>query len=134
MLNAIRLYFNSDKKILINKHSKDSFQISFRGKKYLDNICYLYEGATIYMSRKKQKLDGYINYLNESNYQHDGKAVVQLYLKGNRICTYKNANRTENFDATAIGRCCKGEKGYKSHKGFKWMYESDYNKINSLRI
>lgn len=134
MLEGIREYFNSDKKVLFNKHSEKSCQISFRGKKYLDKVCSLYEGATIYMVRKKQKLDGYINYLDEANYQADGKSVVQLDFNGNKICTYKNASRAEAFDSTTIGRCCKCEKGYYSYKGFKWMYESDYNKINSINL
>lgn len=131
MLNGIKMFFNSDKNVLINKHSKNSCQISFRCKKYLDKVYSLYEGATIHMVRKKQKLDEYIDYLNKTKYETEGRPIVQLDLNGNKVCTYKNANSTEIFDPSAITHCCKGEKGYYSHKGFKWMYENDYNKLNS---
>lgn len=56
------------------------------------------------------------------------KTVVQLDLTTNKIVkvweSTKEAERQGGFTNTAISNCCRGKR--KTHKGYKWMYLSDY--------
>ena len=60
------------------------------------------------------------------------KTVVQIDLNTNEIINiYFSANeaaRLTGFNQSAISKCCRSEQ--KTHKGFKWMYLEDYNKLN----
>ena len=61
----------------------------------------------------------------------NGKLVVQINLNTNEIvkvwkCT-REAER-QGFCHSNISACCRGKR--KSHKGYKWMYLEDYNKLN----
>ena len=62
----------------------------------------------------------------------NSKSVVQIDLNTNEIInTYTRtceASRQTGFNQSAISKCCRGER--KTHKGFKWMYLSDYEKLN----
>lgn len=59
------------------------------------------------------------------------KAVVQLELDGTFIKTWDKASSAKSFgfNNTCIRQCCIGKK--KTHHGYKWMYLSDYEKLNN---
>ena len=59
----------------------------------------------------------------------DSIKVVQLTLEGDFVCVWDSMGRTveEGFDYKHVCDCCRGKR--KTHKGFKWMYLSDYEKM-----
>jgi len=65
--------------------------------------------------------------------------VVQLDLNGNYIKTHRNCNKAATdvkAEAENIRLCCnnfKNLKGRKSCGGFRWMYDSDYQKYGFLK-
>lgn len=129
MLYGIKKYFKSDKDVLINKYSPKSCQISFVGKKYRDIVDSLYNGATVYLTRKKLKWDEYVSYLDkreEEVVRNNNIKVVKFDMEANYIDTYKLVSLKEEFDISAIKKCCNNRDKYKSHKDFKWMYLSEY--------
>lgn len=54
------------------------------------------------------------------------KEVVQLTLNGDFIAEYQSGT-IQGFCQSAISACCSGKQ--KWHKGFKWMFKSDYEKM-----
>ena len=60
------------------------------------------------------------------------KQVVQIDPTTNKVIkvwgSIKQAEKQEGFKHSAISKCCKGK--LKTHKGFKWMYLLDYEKLN----
>lgn len=59
------------------------------------------------------------------------KPVVQIDIGNNKVIkVWGSANQAEKqgFDHRNISKCCRGK--LKTHKGFKWMYLSDYEKLN----
>ena len=60
------------------------------------------------------------------------KPVVQIDPNTNEVINIypgaREAERQTEFYQSAISRCCRGEQ--KMYKGYKWMYLSDYNKLN----
>ena len=69
-------------------------------------------------------------YCGENN--PNSKPVIQIDPNTNEIVnTYSGTNevaRQTGFNQSAISSCCRGER--KTHKGYKWMYLEDYNKLN----
>ncbi|SHJ83986.1 hypothetical protein SAMN02745163_02673 [Clostridium cavendishii DSM 21758] len=131
MLYGIKLFFDSEKKILINRHSPNSCQISFAGKKYRDIVDSLYENATFYMKRKKDKWDEFKRYMEYQKNKREEKScieVVKLDKDANYIGTYTLQELKKEFDVSDIKKCCKYEK-YKSHKNFLWLYLKQYNEF-----
>lgn len=150
MLDGINRYFKSEKKILINRHSPTTYQISFAGRKYRDIVDSLYEDATIYMTRKKEKWDGFVTYMNNKDAEGEeklirksiaiekvvtnrkkdivekrkvGKEVEQYDLNDNLIKIWENASMAaEHYKSTskAIRKVCTGE--LKTCCNFKWKY------------
>lgn len=58
--------------------------------------------------------------------------IVQLSLNGHYIRSYKSsrdAQRIEGFNHSHIIKCCKGK--YKTHKGYRFMYLSEYMDKNN---
>jgi hypothetical protein len=131
MLYGIKKFFNSEKEVLINRHSPNSCQISFSGKKYREIVDSLYENATIYMKRKKDKWDEFKKYMEYEENLREEKSdieIVKLDKDTNYIGTYTLKELKKEFDLSAIKKCCKYEK-HKSHKGFLWLYSSEYNEL-----
>lgn len=90
MIDGIRKFFNSSKKILINKHSPTTCQISFAGRKYEKVIDSLYIGADRYLTRKKEKWDFYRNYM----YQIDNNIITtKEFIIINRLEINKRKER-----------------------------------------
>ena len=57
------------------------------------------------------------------------KSVVQLNMNGEYLNTYKNlheAARQTNCNYSHISSCCNCRYKRQSHKGYLWMFESDY--------
>lgn len=52
--------------------------------------------------------------------------IVQLTLDGTFVSEHPNGC-VKGFCQSAISKCCRG--GQEKHKGFKWMYKSDYEKM-----
>ena len=69
-------------------------------------------------------------YCGENN--PNSKPVIQIDPNTNEIVnTYSGTSevaRQTGFNQSAISSCCRGER--KTHKGYKWMYLEDYNKLN----
>lgn len=128
MLCGIKKFFNSEKNILINKHSPNSYQISFAGRKYRNVVDSLYENATIYIKRKKDKWNEFKIYINNKENKIQEKLerkIVKLDKDANYIGTYALKDLNEEFDMNSIIKCCE-EKNYKSHKNFLWLYMDKY--------
>ncbi|HAR84094.1 MAG TPA: hypothetical protein DCR69_00020 [Clostridium sp.] len=131
MLYGIKKYFNSEKNILINKHSPSSCQISFAGKKYKEIVDSLYDNATIYLKRKKDKWDEFkIHIDNKENIRKEKleKKIVKLDKDTNYLGTYALKDLKEEFDISSIVKCCEKE-DCKSHKNFLWLYLDKYNEL-----
>lgn len=136
MLYGIKRFFNSEKDILINKHSPQSCQISFSGTKYRKIVDVLYNDATIYLKRKKDKWDEFKLYKkNKENKRREKleRKIVKLDKYGNYIGTYTVRELKEEFDIKLIRKCCEKE-GYKSHKNFMWIYLDEYNEFIEKKI
>ena len=59
------------------------------------------------------------------------KPVVQIDLNTNEVINIYSGTREasrQGFKQSHISSCCNGKR--KSHKGFKWMYLEDYEKLN----
>lgn len=56
--------------------------------------------------------------------------VIQLSLNDEYIKTWDSIHSVEQggYSSTCVGYCCRGK--IKTHKGFKWMYLSEYEKLN----
>lgn len=137
MLYGIKEFFSSEKNVLINKHSPNSYQISFSGTKYRDAVDSLYDDATIYMKRKRDKWDEFVKYLNNKDKKIQEKLtrkIVKLDKYANYIGTYTFQELKKEFDMSSITKCC--EKNHKLHKNFLWVYWDEYNEflINGIDV
>lgn len=50
---------------------------------------------------------------------------VGAFKDGKLVLTFPSANEAERqlgFKQVHIGKCCKGVKGFKTHKGYEWRY------------
>lgn len=59
------------------------------------------------------------------------KSVVQLSLDGTYIRTWDGIIDAvqEGYNEVCISSCCSKKYANKTHKGYKWMYLSDYQKL-----
>lgn len=67
--------------------------------------------------------------VSEYNKKRDKNTVVQLTINGEFVAEYptaKDGAKAVNGSGTSITACCRCEPKYKTHKGFIWMYKSDY--------
>lgn len=57
------------------------------------------------------------------------KSIVQLTLNLDLVRVYASRSEAElqGFDGSTISDCCKGKT--KTHRGFRWMYKSDYDEL-----
>ncbi|MBU3227100.1 NUMOD1 domain-containing DNA-binding protein [Clostridium algidicarnis] len=138
MLCGIKRFFNSEKNILINKHSPKTCQISFAGRKYKEVVDSLYDNATIYMKRKRDKWNEFKIYIdNKENTRQEKleRKIVKLDKDTNYIGIYALKDLKKEFDITSIIKCCE-EKDHKSHKNFLWIYSDKYNEFleNEINI
>lgn len=132
MLNGIKKFFKSDKRILINKHSDETCQISFAGRKYRKYVDELYKGATVYLKRKKYKWDRYNKYLDEldkKNQLKNSRIIVKLDYDTRYLGEYLFQELKKDFDIGAIMKCCKYRVKHKSYKKFRWLFKDDYERI-----
>ena len=61
----------------------------------------------------------------------NSKPVVQINPNTNEVKVWESATVAERimgFSQSKINECCRGKR--KSHKGYKWMYLEDYEKLN----
>lgn len=49
---------------------------------------------------------------------------VGMYKDGNLIATFLSIQEVTycGFDRVAVGKCCRGNKNYNTHKGYEWRY------------
>jgi hypothetical protein len=62
--------------------------------------------------------------------QKQNKKVCKISLKtGELLKVFDSIKETEKYGFTPSGitECCKGRQS--THKGFKWMYKDDYDKL-----
>lgn len=57
------------------------------------------------------------------------KNIVAVSVKNEEVLFFENARQAvrEGFYSSAIHKCCRGE--LKTHKGYKWYYKEDYDKM-----
>lgn len=136
MLYGIKKFFNSEKNILINKHSPNSCQISFAGTKYKDIVDSLYDNSTIYMQRKRDKWIKFKKYVEDYVSKRQEKLyskIVKLDKDAYYIGTYNLIDLKEEFDIKSIIKCCE-EENHRSHKNFLWLYLEEYNEFLKQEI
>lgn len=136
MLNGIKKYFDSDKNVLINKHSPKSCQISFAGRKYRNAVDLLYKNASVYLKRKKNKWDEFVEYMNRIDKSYQDKVcrrIVKLSKYGDYIGTYKHKELRNEFNIRFILKCCE-QAGKRPYKKFIWIYEDEYKKFLKSNI
>lgn len=129
MLYGINEFFSSDKDILINKHSPKSYQISFSGRKYREVVDALYSEASVYLKRKKDKWDEYVNYMNDIDTKKEYKEsrlIVKLDNEANYLGEYTLKSLKNKYDIAPILKCCEYRGKHKSYKNFRWIYLDDY--------
>ncbi|MCM1990188.1 NUMOD1 domain-containing DNA-binding protein [Oceanirhabdus seepicola] len=129
MLYGIKVFFSSDKDILINKHSPKSCQISFSGRKYREVVDALYNGATIYLKRKKDKWDEFVKYMNDIDTKKEYKEsrlIVKLDNDANYLGEYTVKYLKNEFNIGSILKCCEYREKHKSYKNFRWIYLDEY--------
>ena len=86
MLFGIKEFFQSEKKVLQNKHSPVSYQISFTGRKYREYVDLMYKESTIHLTRKKLKWD---NFIREVERRAEEKQLSRLIYKKEKISKIK---------------------------------------------
>lgn len=59
------------------------------------------------------------------------RPVVSISLENNEIMKYKSMSEAvqKGFTKSAICLCCKGKRNH--HKGYKWLYLEDYEKLQN---
>lgn len=137
MLKGIKEFFKSEKNILINRHSPSTYQISFTGKKYRDIVDSLYDDATVFLVRKKEKWEEYKKYLNDQEkktIEKQNKVVVRFDKEGNYIDKNVISTLREDFDLLAIRKCCESRMKNRTYKQFRCMYLKDYEQMISNAV
>ena len=84
--------------------------------------------STISSYLKKSNKLGLTNYKNKND--ENKKAVIGINIKNQRIIIrYESITQVkkDGFTCSAVCGCVKGR--YKSHKGYYWCYEEDYEKF-----
>ncbi|QVK16960.1 hypothetical protein KHQ81_08615 [Mycoplasmatota bacterium] len=118
MIYGIKQFFSSDKDILINKHSSKSCQISFSGRKYREAVDALYNGATIYLKRKKDKWDEFVKYMSDIDAKkeyRESRLIVKLDNESNYLDKYTLKDLRKEFNL----KCCEYREKHKSYKNFR---------------
>ena len=123
-LNSINISSRATKSI-----SKNYSYTNIRGaNNILRFYDFIYKDATIFLDRKKNKFDKWIEYRNNNKGSHN-KAILQYDLNGEFIkewATTAMAARFLNrpYLESTINGCCRGR--FKQAGGFKWKYKT-YN-------
>lgn len=136
MLYGIKEFFNSDKNILINKHSPNSYQISFAGKKYREIVELLYKDSTIYLKRKRNKWNDFVKYMDSKEdkvLKNFNKKVVKLDKYDNYIGAYTLKELKKEFNVSSIIKVCEKEKRI-LYKNFMWVYLDKYQELLQNKI
>lgn len=62
--------------------------------------------------------------------------IVQLTLDLHSIKEWHNSGHVAEFgfDPSAVLKACKNRTNYQTHKGFKWMYLADYEKLKQDKV
>jgi hypothetical protein len=107
--------------------SKNSF-ITFKNKKEIKKfIDYIYMDATIFLKRKREKVDEILNYLNGKKFHYGGEKIIQYDLNGGIIKIWDNIKEIKentNYNIDTILRNIKGK--IKTSNKFKFkIYEQD---------
>ena len=126
--NGVSSYLNSIG--ISSKVTKHIFQnCHYSQIKGANNILklydFLYKDATIFIERKKNTFDEWINFRNNNKGSHN-KPIIQYDLEGNFIREWTTAAMASRFLnnpylSASICGCCKGY--HKTAGGFKWGYK-----------
>lgn len=126
----INLYDNGQL-ILIFNSRKECFEY-FKNDISENTIKYMLSGKTKHFRKfptyKLEYADGKIHVNSTYN---KGKKIVQLSLNNEYIKIWNSLYECHNngYSRFAIMACCKHEPHRFSYKGFKWLYESEYNEL-----
>ena len=85
---------------------------------------YIDSSKRLYISGKSNKIIGAKGRDNPRS-----KKIIQLTLNNEPIKIWDSIREVGRygFSSSPVGACCRGKR--KTHKGFKWMYLSDYEKM-----
>jgi group I intron endonuclease len=148
--SIMRINLNNvnDKKIYncIRSVEKDGFYSTC-----VSNCCRYYKNPEEFLSKNQYPCNSYKGYIwcykedydkieEEFNFSETSDAIKILpktsrpivgisLTKTNDILFYDYMNQAKNdgFNSSCISNCCKGKRG--THKGYKWYYKEDYDKM-----
>ena len=126
-----------DGKVINNFKSIKDTQIFGYNHKCVFNCCFgqakTYKGF-IWMYKEKYEKIGCNNiekYIKEYIKDKHKIKIVQLSLNGEFVKIWESGKETKKYgyNPTRISECCKNKR--EQHKGYKWTYLSDYEKLNN---
>ena len=115
------------KEYIINSKTNNTHSIETNSKRAISNIGRIVSEETKDKIRKKHIGKTLTLEHREKIGYSQRIPIVQLSINNNFIKEWdgsKYAQRLGGFDGSAIIKCCKGK--YKQHKGYRWMYASEY--------
>ena len=96
--------------------------ISFKKKNQIESIIdYLYEDATIFLKRKREKSEEILDLLKNKKYFYGGEKIIQMSLSGEVVKIWDNINQIKketNYNTQTILRNIRGK--IKTSNNFKF--------------
>lgn len=89
-----------------------------------------YENIHNPVSMERKKRNYRVGKQKEGGLSHKAKKVVAVNMKTGEILKFDAMVEATGFLDNKISACVRGKS--KFHRGYKWYYEEDYNKINSI--
>ena len=128
----------SEKGKIVSYETKLKMSKSFKGRKLSEQTKEKMRGKALqrtHTKETKEKISKSMSRDKNPNFKKYGKEsslsipIIQLTLEGKYIKEWEGMREAERegFTHSGISNCCKGN--YKSHKGYKWMYKTEYIKL-----
>lgn len=89
-----------------------------------------YENIHNPVSMERKKRNYRVGKQKEGGLSHKAKKVVAVNMETGEILKFDAMVEATGFLDNKISACVRGKS--KFHRGYKWYYEEDYNKINSI--
>lgn len=98
----------------------------------VDNLRWVthYENIHNPISMEKKKKNYRIGKQKEGGLSHKAKKVVAVNMMTGDVLKFDAIVEATKFLRNKISECVRGKSKY--HRGYKWYYEEDYNKTNSI--
>lgn len=130
--NSVKINLYDDGQLILTFNSRKECFEYFKNDISENTIKYMLSGKTKQFRKfptyKLEYADGKIHVNSTYN---KGKRIVQLSLNDEYIKIWNSLYECHNngFSRFYIASCCKHEPHRFSYKGYKWLYESEYNKL-----